>query len=554
MDPFIIAAVLTLEQLFAGSYRFHLPWVQRAYAWNEMHVGRLIDDVHAASLDARQRYSLGHLSLAKPGPEPMSSLIDGHQRTITLTMLFALLRDMIPAGVMSERLHAVIEAKSGAGFHLAPQASIAEFFASYVQSHMGTRAEPDGDIMDLTEAERNILANRNHMRDKIEKLLPGRREREAFAGFLLQQCWVIVEIVEDEEEAWSLLTIAEETGLELHSSERAKLSLVMEMPRSEQEDASRIYEQAQAIVGADDMSKLLGHIRTLKVRRRSSRPVENDLKARFRLDRSGLAFLVQELLPRAQVMVLLKKKLIGSGAAADATAGSLETLYWLEHQLWMPAALQWLDRMTAEHAETPLFFARLDRLAWMLKIGGADPTDQERRLMAMLDEIDRGLPVDAMPQLQIEPGLLKDALANLRSTTFYSKRHHGLVLRRIGWNLAPGHDPGAVDGRQITVEHVLPRKPPKDRRWRQDFATPAEVAAHCNRIGNLVFLSDEDNRRADTSDYVVKREILRKAAQRFALTRHAAAEERWTQATIIARSEALIGILLAPWELGGLER
>ena len=88
-----------------------------------------------------------------------------------------------------------------------------------------------------------------------------------------------------------------------------------------------------------------------------------------------------------------------------------------------------------------------------------------------------------------------------------------------------------------------------DRRWCQDFQSQEDVTNYCNRLGNLVFLSNEDNRRADTRDYVLKRKILQSAPARFALTRHAANEEVWTPETITARTEALIGILLGPWGL-----
>ena len=548
--PFITTAVLTLEQLFSGSYKFHLPWVQRAYAWNEQHVGRLVDDVHRASQKEPKRYSLGHIFLAKPGAAPEASLIDGHQRSMTLTMLFALLRDLLSQGALADRLHALIEGGGGIGYHLTPQPSIAPFFQSFVQRPARALAEPDGDIMDLTESERIILANRDHMCGKIERLMPSLAEREAFATFLLERCYVIIEIVEDEKEAWELQSIEQDTALSQHASELYKLSLVMEMPRAEQEVAGRIYEQAQAIVGADDMSKLLGYIRTLKMRRRRSKPVETDLKAHFQLNRTGLAFLEQELLPRAEAFMLLKRRAIGTGEARLAIARALDTLFWIEErQLWMPPALHWLKVKGGDDAETPEFFADLERLTYMLKIGGIDPTDQERHFLRVLNDIDSGNPVPAMPQLAIGPGLLADALDNLRSATFYSKRFHGLVLRRVSWNLAPERDPGPVDGHKVTVEHVLPRKPPRDRRWWQDFKTEAAITAHCNRIGNLAFLSNDDNRRADTLDYVVKRDILRRCGSRLALAEHAAAEEVWTADVILARSEAMIRILLAPWRL-----
>lgn len=547
MEPFIEAKVLSVAGLFSGSYCFNLPWFQRAYAWNESHVGRLIDDVYQASMGPKRRYSLGHIVLAKPDAAPGCSLVDGHQRTITLTMIFAVLRDLMPGTEIAARLERVIRGHEG--LHLTPQPIMAPVFERYVQTPGSTRASHEGDIMELTDCELSLLANRDHIKAQIERIVPAAAAQAEFAAFLLDRCWVVVDILEDEDEAWSMLSTEEETGLGLHSSERAKLSLVMAMPRAEQEDAARVYEQAQAIIGPDRMSQLLAHIRTLRMRRRTSKPVEKDLVQAFSLDKSGMPFLVDELLPRAQTMMLVIRRFVGTGEAIEQNARALEPLSWLDHQMWKPAALHWLAIMGEHHPETPLFLARLERLAYLMKIAGTDPTDQERRFLALLRDIDQKQPVASMPNLAIESELKTNALANLRSPTFYPKRFHSLVLRRINRNLPGARDCGAVDGHHVTVEHILPRKPAKGSDWWQSFPDQSTVTAHRNRLGNLAFLSLEDNQAVNNQDYKLKLAVLRRAAEGFALTGHAAGYEAWTPEVIMQRTEALIGILFGPWDL-----
>ena len=547
MDPFIDASVLSISGLFTGKYRFNLPWFQRAYAWNESHVGRLIDDVHRAQTSPKQRYSIGHIVLAKPSGGPACSLVDGHQRTITLTMIFAVLRDLTSGTEIATRLQSVIRGPDG--YHLTPQPIMAPVFERYVQTPGSTKASPEGDIMELTECELSLLANRDHIRAQLDRIVQSPASRAEFAAFLLDRCWVVVDVLEDEDEAWSLLSTEEETGLSLHSSERAKLSLVMAMPRHEQEDAARVYEQAQAIIGQDRMSQLLSHIRTLKVRRRTSKPVEKDLVQAFSLDQSGMPFLVNELLPRAQMMMLVIRRVIGTGEALERNARALEPLSWLDHQMWMPATLHWLATMGENHPETTLFLSRLERLTYLMKIASVDPTDQERRLLALLVDIDAKRPVESMPNLAIETDLKTAALANLRSPTFYPKRYHGLVLRRINRNLPGAHDCGAVDGHHVTVEHILPRKPAKGADWWQAFLDQQTVTSHRNRLGNLAFLSLEDNQSVNNQDYKVKLPVLQRSADRFALTGHAVVEDTWTPEVIMQRTEALIGMLFGPWDL-----
>ena len=518
MEAFIYSTVLTIEEVYSGRYKLELPWFQRAYAWGEMHVGRLIKDLFEDMAGPRRRYSLGHMTLGKPGTEPACSLVDGHQRSISLTMLSAILRDQLAGTPMGDRLHALIEAPDSSGYRLLPQPGVAEFFAAFVQQRGATLLQPEGDIMDCSPNERNILANRDHMRTMINDLAPTPQALIEFATFLLERCMLIVDEVADQNEAWALMTREEETGLSPHSSELAKVTMLTAMPRNEQGQASLLYEQAQAMLVADNLSNLLSHIRTLKVRKRSSKPVDRELIQHFELQTTGLPFIKDELLPRAEAMASLIARNVGEGAARAETARSLETLSWLDNQLWMPAALHWLATMGADHAETPLFFARLDRLAYIMKIASIDPTDQETRFLQLLESIDKELDVERMQPLAIGKKLLSNALANLRSKTFYAKRFHALVLRRISCNLPAGSDPGPVDGQKVTVEHVLPRKPEAGQQWLKDFTNLAGVADYCNRIGNLAFLTLEINNIVGNQDFVVKRLILAQSATTFVLS------------------------------------
>ncbi len=544
---FIKSTVLPVEKVYSGGVRLELPWFQRAYAWSEMHVGRLIHDLLEAMAGPKRRYSLGHMTLAREAGAVSASIIDGHQRSISLAMLFALLRDLLGSSPMADRLHALIAAPGG-GWQLLPQPAIAPFFGSYVQERGSALQEPSGDPMDRSPSERNILANRDHMRAMLAKVAPTPEELTAFALFLIENCVLIVDEVEDEEEARNIMQREEETGLSPHSSELAKVTILTAMPSDEQEEAAGLFEGVQTQLTADNVSHLLAHIRVLKIRRRSSRAVDGELIQRFQLNKTGVPFLRNEMMPRAATMVRINKREIGSGDAGKAITRSLDMLSWIDHKMWMPAALHWLSAKGDEHPETPLFFSRLDRLTYVLKIASVDPTDQENRFVDLLNSIDSKRSVDEIVELDIEKRLLAAALENLRSRNFYVKRFHALVLRRISVHIDPERDPGPVDGENVTVEHVLPHKPDKDKQWRRNFPGE-ETSNYCHRIGNLAFFSLEENNIAGNSDYLVKRLLLANAGGRFVLSAYATQQDEWTRQTIMRRGEEMIGLLLAPWGL-----
>jgi hypothetical protein len=548
MDRFISVAVLTLGDLFSDTYHFHLPWFQRAYAWREEHVGRLLADIVQAKGASKPRYSLGDLCVAKVDGRPEAGLIDGQQRAITLTILFALLRDLAPEGPQRSALGRLVSEPDKTGierYRMVPQPGVVEFFRRHVQAPGGTLLEPEDAVMSLAESERYILWNRNHLRAMLAEHVPTAEARSELAGFLLTRCFVVVKSVADENEAWQMLSTQEETGLAHHSSERAKVSLISAMPRDEQEEAGHVYEECQRLVGADQLLALLSHVSVLKRRKRPTHPIEKDLLQLFALNRSGLPFLREELLPRAEKLAEIRSRVLTKCPARVDVSRSLQTLLWLERELWVTPALHWLGTRGAAHRETALFFRRLDRLAWIARLAGMDPTDQEKRFIGLIGEIDDHASVEQMPALEISEALRKEMLDRLRSRTFYGKHYNGLVLRRISRNL--GSDPGPVDGDKVTIEHVLPLSA-KAEGWSHIFKTEEQVREHAHRLGNLAYLTHPENLQAGTREYRAKRKILKRTS--FLLSRLAARDYAdWTANVILRRTDQLIGILVSEWQI-----
>jgi hypothetical protein len=555
MVEFITVVALSLESVFSGGYRFRLPWFQRSYAWRTEHAGRLLADIIEAMGSKRRRYFLGHLRLAQKPGDADAALIDGQQRIITLTILFALLRDLLPPDHVEDRrrLDSLVWRRAGprsairqpATLHVEPQPSIAEFLRRYVQAEGGTTLEPEEEIMSLPPAARNILENRNHLRAMLQDPEMSAAQREELTEFILTRCAVIVESVGDEDEAWSMLAKEEDTGLGFHSSEGLRVSIISAMPVEEQEEAGRKWDREMAGVAADDATALLGQIRAMIMRRRSTRPLEQDLIRESVLDRTGRPFLDDIFVPSVRGYLRLRSGGIATGRAGAEAADPIATLWWLQHQHWVAPVLTWLRRRGNAHPGTAAFLRRLDRLAWLMRLAALDPTEQEKRFIRLVGAIDRAGSADAIPALEIETKLRSSALENLRSPTFYAKHFCGLVMRRL--SRIQGHDHGPVGGADITVEHVLPRNAEPGRAWHRSFPRRELINQNVNRLGNLALLSLKQNEKAGTLDYPEKRAILR--ASGFALSVAAAESPVWTPATIEQRTEALIKQLFDAWEL-----
>lgn len=540
------AEVLGLAGLFSDNRRFRIPWFQRAYAWETLNAGRLLTDI-AGAMRAEApppRYHLGTVRLALTDEQDTFAIVDGHQRIMTLMILCAVLRDLVDDAALEAQLSRMllVEATAGAPAHLrlTPQPVIAATFRSLVA---GT-PEMSFDDDTLCESERNAIENKAYFRTQLTADAWTRGEIGALARFLADGCQVVCEVWQDESAAWRFFQLDEETRLPFDASSRAKASLLEAFPSHERSEASLIWQEIEALVGAEKMFELLGHIRTLRLRRRSEAPLELDLNRAFSLDQGGLSFLRETVLPQAYRLDALDKHQAGGRPVSPRCSRSLRRLHLLDRMSWVPAALLWIETRGSGDQQSELFFQRLERLVWCLRIAGTDVPTKENRIIRLLAEIEAGIAVEAMKELAINDKVLAAVLAGLRSSTFRDK-HYAVPVMRLLSELNGG-DSGPVDGVRVTVEHILPQSPGKQAGWLQRL-TKRKLKPHINRLGNLTFLSQADNQRAGALSWDEKRRILARSG--FVLSEIAAREPVWSVETIDRRTETSIAQLMREWNI-----
>jgi len=552
----IKVAIRTIEEHFSAGHIFRLPWFQRAYAWSEEHATRLLRDIIEASQGQRGRYALGSVMLATPPKQQWAAVIDGHQRTLTLTILLALLRDAISDTATKDRLDALIYRHAAAGakageeseagvVRVVPQPCNIACFRTYIQQTGATLLDCEVPLHEFLESERNLLQNRNRLAELIAEHLPSEQAKLALTAFLLERCYLIVQIVEDEDEAWEMLSVEETTGLTFHASERSKVAMISVMRRDVQEEAGRTWDIWQARLGADGMTSLLHHMRTLSAHKNSSKPVEQDLVELYGLQDADLSFVHRVLAPLAEHYLAIWRTQVGSENSRAEISGYIQTMFWLQRNYWIPAVLSWLENRGAEHPDTVGFFHKLDRLSWLMRIAARDPVEHERRFRQIVSQIKSGAPLSNITSLEIETRIAQFACNNLLSRTFYDKSYARLVLRRL--SLLAGRDCGPIDGDNATVEHVLPRRPPEGSPWLSLYPGRKAIAQHVHRLGNLVVLTFSENQNAGVRPLQDKQIIF--AHSSHILARQVADIGEWTPALIEQRSLQLADQLFASWGL-----
>lgn len=543
MQDFISVRVLSLRELFSGEFQFRLPWFQRAYAWLPGEVARLLADILEA-MDGeadKRRYFLGNIMLAKESAASDTALVDGHQRVMTLTILFAVLRDLATDTGEKKRLDEMI---SGSGYRLEPQDALREFVKRYVQEPGATAREIEEAVEDLSETERNIVDNREYLLTALGLNDPGEGQRRQIADFLLDKCFVSVSIVRDEDEAWHFLQIEEDTRHRFNLANRAKASLLAIVPPGQREACRKIWDRSEQMLGTEDMFALLGHVRALKLRKLTEKPVDAELAQIARFNREALSFMETELEPCARRLMAIRRKEAGPIGQQAEIGSAIERATWVSPNVWIPAGMRWLETRS-DCSEGAHFFNRLERLVWLLRLAGIDPARQQRHFFRVLAEIDKGLPVEEMKELAVTKKLRADVLQSLRAPTFDSRRYASKLLRRIA--IAQGEDPGPIDPDRCTIEHILPSGWLDKSDWRREFKTPKSVKAWAHRLGNLTFLTGPENLAADSLDYADKKPIYARGT--YAISRELAATGDWTASAIEQRTERLIQTLFKAWDI-----
>lgn len=534
---------LTLRELLTGTYVFELPWFQRAYAWQTENVTRLMNDLFDALKDNGEvaEYFLGTVLICKSEGSPSTALIDGHQRLMTLTILFSVLRDLSTNESDRDNIGQFVRSED---VHLKPQDMQAKFCLDYVQSDGATSAQPDELFENLSFTERNIIASRDYIRECLSSEDKTPQDRMALFDFLADRCHVIVHYAPDENEAWARLRKEEETRLDFSSVDLAKDNILSLVPAEERGRCAQIWEEAENLIGGDDLFGLLRCLRDRKVGK-SRKPLEEEIAEAFKLNTNAVPFLQNTLLPEAHRIRMIRRGEIGPRDDQARIAKLCQYMCWIDQRTWLAPALAWIKQYGIEHHQTLDFFVALERLFWLLNMTPDCAEKLAPRMMKLVKSIEKGVALDKLVELQIERKLKKNALEKLRAQYFDRRALRAEVMRRIA--AADGEDPGPSDRDNVTVEHILPRGWKVQNTWRVAFPDRDHVVTNAHKLGNLTYLTREENLRADSEEFEKKKEIY--ARTRFKMTRELANYTSWQQDDIDARTEKLIATLFADWEL-----
>lgn len=555
------AGELPLSKIFSSDYDFVIPEYQRPYAWGTEQALMLLDDLEdaLATRDQDEPYFLGSAVLVKERGEPRAEVIDGQQRLTTLTLLFAVLRDITDNAKLSRELEDFIQepGKIVAGTEPKPRLTLrsrdSEFFQKYVQEPGNIEkllAVPDSALK--TDSQRAIRDNAEALTERLRQWPDVERQRLAtMAGI---RTYLVVVSTPDLASAHRIFSVMNARGLDLSAADIFKAKVIGEIADPHKSSYADKWEDAEQDLSRDGFADLFLHIRMIFGKTRAQRELLKEFPEQV-LDRylpsRATEFVDDVLIPYADSYRRLVKQDFASGATAvNARINAwLKRLAQLDNTHWRPPALWALRHYSDDPEWLDAFLRKLERLAASMLIRRIYTTPRASRYADLLRQLERGEGLDA-PAFELSADERFETREQLSGDIYLVKRVVRYVLLRLDETLSESSG-ATYDYDVITLEHVLPQTPSAESEWCVAF-TETEREYWTHRLANLVLLNRRKNSVAQNYGFAHKKRSYftgKTGVSTFALTSQVLNTSRWTPAVLNQRQGELTKALFDEWSL-----
>ncbi len=544
-----------LHKVFGSDYDFRIPDYQRPYAWGVEQARQLLDDlVEALNRDDDEPYFLGSTVLVKNNGVADSEVIDGQQRLTTLTILFAVVRDLAqPGGIRTSLDKMVVEPGDELlGLEAKPRLELKKrdraFFHSYVQKPGRIQELVDlGDNALKTDAQRAIRDNAKALRAVLVEMDEDVRHR--LVKMMSAKTFLVVVSTPNLASAHRIFSVMNARGLDLSPADIFKSKVIGEL---DSDEYATKWDDAEVMLGRSDFADLFLYLRMIFVKERAKQDLMTEFPKQV-LDRylpgRAAEFVDDVLVPYAEAYAQIREFGYEASAKAEQVNSWFRRLAQIDNNDWLPPAL-WAVR---HHGDDPDwldgFLRRLERLAASMFVRRVYTTPRVIRYANLLRELAAGQGLDA-PAFRLDDDERADTLQQLDGALYLVPKIRKYVLLRLDEMVADGA--GVTHTFSIiTVEHVLPQRPAEDSRWVVDFSAEDRVT-WTHRIANLVLLNRTKNSEAQNHDFAVKKAkyfLSPKGVAAFPLTSQVLAQTEWTPAVLEARQKDLVRTLAEGWNL-----
>ncbi|MBZ4613711.1 DUF262 domain-containing protein [Mycobacterium timonense] len=554
----IDAGEVQLGKLFTAEYDFTIPDYQRPYAWGKDETLQLLDDLQGSlDRDTDEPYFLGSVVLVKEKGIPASEVIDGQQRLTTLTILFAVLRDLATDPALQADIHKFIEEPAvvwdnrAATPRLRLRARDAKFFRTHIQTTGAIEALIGlSDNQVGTDAQKAIRDNAKALYEVLSTWTA--EERKKLFVMMASRTFLVVVSTPDLNSAYRIFSVMNSRGLPLTPPDIFKSQVIGAIAEGDRATYADLWEDLEQELGRNEFGELFLYLRTIVSKARAVRGLLVEFPEQVLsnyLPSDGAGFIDNLLEPYALADQRLINQDFDAGGTWDSVNAWLKRLVQIDNADWRPPALWALKNHGDDPEFLNAFLTRLERLAASLLIRRVYTTPRVLRYLDLLKQLDAGDGLESLA-FGLSDEEKKETRERISGEIYLVTPVRKYVLLRLDSIIAA--NPGASYAHKIiTVEHVLPQNPRPDSQWVKDF-TEEERTYWTHRIGNLLLLNRTKNSEAQNYDFDVKKAkyfTSRKGAAIFALTTQVLGYQEWTPAVIEQRQAELTNKLESEWKL-----
>ena len=548
-----------LKDVFCDEYAFEIPGYQRPYSWDIQQAETLVDDLlqfleeQPDNIKDADPYFLGSIVLIKPHGT-LSQVVDGQQRLTTLTILFSVLRTLVPEDFRMGLEQAIFQKGSKVLMtqdkpRLKTRSIDQLFFLKHIQES-GNLDKLLNSNETLNDSQSNMRANAKVIFDKLN-VLEG-RERGRLCQFLMLGCFVVVVTTPDVDSAYRIFSIMNDRGLDLSPTDILKALITGAISEANNQliTYTNKWEELEENIGRDNFNSLFAHIRMIEMRAKSRSNMVADFKKHIKPEINSISFIDNKLVPYTQIY----GEILDQGFKSNAFEAEInKSLYWLrriDNNDWVPPAIYYM----AKHRNSPECLARflklLERCASVQMINRISINYRITRYTNILNAIDKDAEFDEDSKIFLEEGEKREAIRQINGPIYNLRNIRVMVLLRLDSELSDSM--AHYNHPRITVEHVMPQNPELGSQW-LEWCPDEEVYAelvHC--LGNLALLSRNKNSSAKNYEFDKKKEAYFHPVSghtAFVLTNQVLSENTWTPDLIRERQQQLVAKLINVWGL-----
>ena len=541
----------------------YVPPNQREYAWKDKHVKDLLDDLKNVITNDGQEYFLGSIVVTDQG-DGKPRVVDGQQRLATTLIFISAIRDYFDSiqDADARKLEQIYIMSPVLGdddrAHLNLNDRDKEYFINRVLLPSSDNRRSTAEKLKVSYPSHVRISTaariaREYVKVLVKGLTPAVAKKLLlkWVDFLENNVVVIWVTVPDDRSAYMIFETMNDRGLVLSATDLVKNHLFLKADDL-QDEAERRWSSMvgtlESVQEAEILKDYMRHYLISTVGRVRTQELFDEIKDMTPNKKTSMDFLAT-LAETATKYVALLNPMHGSWSGySERSRKNIATLQHLGVKQVRPLLLAVVEQFGKHEIEKVLRLA----VSWSVRFvisGDLGSGLLESTYGSSAVEVNKGSITDAkslagaMAKVVPTDDAFEAAFTAHRVSQASLARYY---LRSLELVAKGDPEPENVpnDETVITLEHILPEEPAAGT-W-VDF-TEEQRQQMTNRLGNQVLLKHSANSDLRSSEFSVKRPILKKAG--FTLTSEVAAIPKWTPQAVAERQARLAKLAIKAWPI-----